>query len=185
MSKLRPLLNAGAFVTVVASEIRDELNIPDVFPIKREFILSDLDNQGFVVSADPGDVNRVVALAAEERRVFVNAVDELASASAYLGCVATPRSPSLLGAACPPSPVSCAKRSATCGPTISRARRADFSLRTGRASNTSGAMSPCKTVGPVGPVGPIGPGAPSESVRGFPPATVKNELRTDEREKSS
>lgn|GEM_PF-5367866 len=87
MSKLRPLLNAGAFVTVVASEIRDELNIPGVFPIKREFILSDLDNQGFVVSADPGDVNRVVALAAEERRVFVNAVDELASASAYSGCV--------------------------------------------------------------------------------------------------
>jgi len=42
LSKLRPLLNAGAFVTVVASEIRDELNIPGVFPIKREFILSDL-----------------------------------------------------------------------------------------------------------------------------------------------
>ena len=42
---------------------------------------------GCVVAAATPEVNREVAAAAEERRVFVNAVDDPASASAYLGGV--------------------------------------------------------------------------------------------------
>ncbi|MBL8954776.1 MAG: uroporphyrinogen-III C-methyltransferase, partial [Myxococcaceae bacterium] len=41
----------------------------------------------FVVAAAHAEVNRAVAAAAEERRVFVNAVDDVQSASAYLGGV--------------------------------------------------------------------------------------------------
>ena len=39
----------------------------------------------FVVAAAPPDVNREVAAAAAARRLFVNAVDDPASASVYLG----------------------------------------------------------------------------------------------------
>ena len=41
----------------------------------------------FVVAAATPEVNRQVADAAESRHVFVNAVDDMASASAYLGGV--------------------------------------------------------------------------------------------------
>ena len=50
-------------------------------------VVSDLDDAWFVVAAATPEVNRQVADAAESRRVFVNAVDDLASASAYLGGV--------------------------------------------------------------------------------------------------
>ena len=51
------------------------------------FVAADLDDAWFVVAAATPEVNRQVADAAESRRVFVNAVDDLASASAYLGGV--------------------------------------------------------------------------------------------------
>ena len=86
-SKLTALLEAGGRVTVVAPQIRPELARPGVSLVRREFVSEDLDGQWFVVAAAPGPVNRAVAAAAESRRVFVNAVDDVASASAYLGGV--------------------------------------------------------------------------------------------------
>jgi siroheme synthase-like protein len=41
----------------------------------------------FVVAAAPPDVNRAVSAAAHPRGLFVNAVDDMESASAYLGGV--------------------------------------------------------------------------------------------------
>jgi uroporphyrin-III C-methyltransferase/precorrin-2 dehydrogenase/sirohydrochlorin ferrochelatase len=53
----------------------------------REFQPSDLDGAWFVVAAAPPEVNRRVAEEAERRQVFVNAVDDPANASVYLGGV--------------------------------------------------------------------------------------------------
>jgi siroheme synthase-like protein len=85
--KLSALLAAGARVTVVAPEIRAGLDQPGVRLVKRAFTASDLDGKWFVIAAAPAAVNREVAGAAEERRVFVNAADDRASASAFLGGV--------------------------------------------------------------------------------------------------
>jgi len=85
--KLRSLLDAGANVTLVAPQIREELELPGVILIRRPFEARDLDGQWFAIAAAPGAVNREVAQAAEERRIFVNAVDDLSSASAYLSGV--------------------------------------------------------------------------------------------------
>jgi uroporphyrin-III C-methyltransferase / precorrin-2 dehydrogenase / sirohydrochlorin ferrochelatase len=84
-SKLRGLVDAGAHVTLVAPFVRPEAAQPGVEVVRREFRPSDLDGQWLAVAAAPPQVNREVAAAAEERRVFVNAVDDAASASAYLG----------------------------------------------------------------------------------------------------
>jgi uroporphyrin-III C-methyltransferase / precorrin-2 dehydrogenase / sirohydrochlorin ferrochelatase len=54
---------------------------------QREFVPDDLEGKWFVVAAATGAVNRAVARAAEGRGVFVNAVDDVDSASAYLGGV--------------------------------------------------------------------------------------------------
>lgn len=86
-SKLDGLLRVGARVTVVAPEIRAEIERPDVTLRRRGFEASDLDGAWFAVAAAPPAVNRRVASAAEERRVFVNAVDDPPSASAYAGGV--------------------------------------------------------------------------------------------------
>ena len=85
--KIRGLVEAGAVVTVVAPEIRGELMRPGVRLLRRRFQPEDLDGCWFVVSAAPAAVNRLVADAARERRIFVNAVDDVDSASAYLGGV--------------------------------------------------------------------------------------------------
>ena len=85
--KLDGLLEAGAQVTVVAPEIRDELMRPGVRFAPRVFQASDLDGKWFAVAAAPPEVNRQVADAAEVRGIFVNAVDDTDSASAYLGGV--------------------------------------------------------------------------------------------------
>ena len=85
--KLGGLLEAGAQVTVVAPEIRDELLRPGVRFAPRAFQPSDLDGKWFAVAAAPPEVNRQVADAAEVRGIFVNAVDDTDSASAYLGGV--------------------------------------------------------------------------------------------------
>ena len=92
-SKLQGLLDAGALITVVAPDI-----VPDIEQAalnhaaaitlkKRPFEVSDLDGVWYVVAAATPAVNRAVALAAEERQLFVNAVDDPPNATAYLGGV--------------------------------------------------------------------------------------------------
>jgi uroporphyrin-III C-methyltransferase/precorrin-2 dehydrogenase/sirohydrochlorin ferrochelatase len=85
--KLAGLLADGARVTVVAPEIRPEIHKPGVRIIHRAFDPADLDDVWYVVAAAPPAVNEQVLAAAEKRRVFVNAVDDPAHASAYAGSV--------------------------------------------------------------------------------------------------
>jgi siroheme synthase-like protein len=85
--KLAGLLAAGAQVTVVAADIRPELEQPGVQLVRRAFEDADLDGAWYAVAAATSEVNRQVAAAAERRRVFVNAVDDPAHATAYLGGV--------------------------------------------------------------------------------------------------
>jgi uroporphyrin-III C-methyltransferase/precorrin-2 dehydrogenase/sirohydrochlorin ferrochelatase len=86
-SKLEALLAAGADVTVVAPEVRPEIERAAVTVVRRAFQDTDLDGAWWVVAAAPRDVNRQVVAAAESRRVFVNAVDDPEHATAYLGGV--------------------------------------------------------------------------------------------------
>lgn len=86
-SKLAALVGAGALVHVVAPEVVPEIVALGVPISRRQFVPADLEDAWFVVAAATPEVNRQVADAAETRRVFVNAVDDLASASAYLGGV--------------------------------------------------------------------------------------------------
>ncbi len=90
-SKLAGLLEAGARVTVVAPAIVDAIRARvDAVPVvlvERGFVASDLDGARWVVAAATPEVNRQVAAAAAERGLFVNAVDDVASATAYLGAV--------------------------------------------------------------------------------------------------
>lgn len=83
--KLRPLIEAGADVTVVAPAISDEIRASGVTFRVRPFEAADLDGAWFVVAAATHDVNAQVARAAEMRRIFVNAVDDVENASVYLG----------------------------------------------------------------------------------------------------
>ena len=102
--KLRQLLAAGANVTIVAPEIRDEIaagaraSVPtegarafqasgSVSIRRRAFQPADLDGAWLVVAAATPEANREVAAAAEERHIFVNAVDDPSNASAYLSGV--------------------------------------------------------------------------------------------------
>jgi siroheme synthase-like protein len=86
-SKLAALVGAGAVVRVVSPDVVPAIADHGVEVERREFVPADLDGVWFVVAAATPEVNRQVADAAEARRVFVNAVDDLASASAYLGGV--------------------------------------------------------------------------------------------------
>lgn len=101
-TKLQQLLAAGARVHVIAPELCDEiaamvrsperlaLRIPEKAALEisqRAFVPQDLDGAWLVVAAATPDVNRQVADAAEARRVFVNAVDDPANASAFFGGV--------------------------------------------------------------------------------------------------
>ncbi|HUQ04928.1 MAG TPA: bifunctional precorrin-2 dehydrogenase/sirohydrochlorin ferrochelatase [Kofleriaceae bacterium] len=83
--KLDGLLAAGAHPTVVAPAIVAACRREGVELVEREFVDSDLDGARFVVAAATPEVNRVVAAGASARNLFVNAVDDTASASAYLG----------------------------------------------------------------------------------------------------
>jgi len=85
--KLRALLDAGALVTVVAPAIVDEIVASPVEILRRPFEPNDLNGNFYVVAAAPPDVNRSVALAAEARGLFVNAVDDMENASAYAGAI--------------------------------------------------------------------------------------------------
>ena len=86
-AKIESLLAAGARVTVVAPDIRPDIERMNVEIVRREFREADLDGAWWVVAAAPAEVNRQVSAAAEQRRVFVNAVDDPQHASAYLGGV--------------------------------------------------------------------------------------------------
>ncbi len=83
------LVSAGADVRVVAPDICQDMAALPVTIVQKAFEAADLDGAWFVVAAAPPDVNRVVAEAASSRRVFVNAVDDPAPASAYAGSVVT------------------------------------------------------------------------------------------------
>jgi uroporphyrin-III C-methyltransferase/precorrin-2 dehydrogenase/sirohydrochlorin ferrochelatase len=84
-SKLAALKAAGADVTVVAPDVCPAVDSAGVRVERKPFDESDLDGVWFVVAAATRDVNARVARAAEERRLFVNAVDDPPNASAYLG----------------------------------------------------------------------------------------------------
>jgi len=86
-AKIESLIAAGARVTVVAPNIRSEIEDADVEIVRREFVDADLDGAWWVVAAAPPAVNRRVSEAAERRRIFVNAVDDPQHATAYLGGV--------------------------------------------------------------------------------------------------
>ena len=86
-SKLDALCRAGADITVVAPEIHASIARPGVRIERRPFAPADLDGVWFAVAAATPDVNTHVAREAERRAVFVNAVDDPANASAYLGGV--------------------------------------------------------------------------------------------------
>ena len=86
-SKIGSLLEAGARVTVVAPQMRPEVEAAAVTRVRRAFQPEDLDGCWFAVAAATPEVNLAVSRAAEERHVFVNAVDDLAAASAWLGGV--------------------------------------------------------------------------------------------------
>jgi uroporphyrin-III C-methyltransferase/precorrin-2 dehydrogenase/sirohydrochlorin ferrochelatase len=91
--KLQQLLAAGAAVCVVAPQMVEEIEhvasagATGLTIVRREFMPSDLDGAWLAVAAATPEVNRVVAQAAERRRLFVNAVDDPANASAYLSGV--------------------------------------------------------------------------------------------------
>ena len=84
-AKLEGLLAAGAQVTVVAPEIGPERQRAGVTIEQRPFEPRDVEGAWWVVAAAPPEVNRQVQAAAEVRQVFVNAVDDPAHATAYLG----------------------------------------------------------------------------------------------------
>jgi siroheme synthase-like protein len=85
--KLRALLESGADVTVVAPKVVDAVASAPVTVQLRPFSPSDLDGVAFVVAAAPPSVNREVARAADARGIFVNAVDDVESASAYAAAI--------------------------------------------------------------------------------------------------
>jgi uroporphyrin-III C-methyltransferase/precorrin-2 dehydrogenase/sirohydrochlorin ferrochelatase len=86
-AKLRQLLDAGAEVRVVAPEVVRDIAEAGVAIDRRAFHPRDLRGVWLVVAAAPPEVNRAVARAAEARRVFVNAVDDPANATAFLSGV--------------------------------------------------------------------------------------------------
>jgi siroheme synthase-like protein len=97
--KLNQLLAAGARVRVVAPAITASIraaarkNVENVETIGTVeiaegcFVPADLDGVWLVVAAATPEVNRAVADAAETQRIFVNAVDDPANASAFLSGV--------------------------------------------------------------------------------------------------
>jgi siroheme synthase-like protein len=92
-SKLQGLLDAGALITIVAPDIVADIEQAAVTHgaaitlKKRPFEVGDLDGVWYVVAAATPEVNRAVAQAANERQLFVNAVDDPPNATAYLGGV--------------------------------------------------------------------------------------------------
>ena len=86
-SKLAALQAAGADIVVVAPDVCAEIESSGVAVVRKAFEPSDLEGAWFVVAAAPPEINRSVADEAQRLRVFVNAVDDPANASVYLGGV--------------------------------------------------------------------------------------------------
>jgi uroporphyrin-III C-methyltransferase/precorrin-2 dehydrogenase/sirohydrochlorin ferrochelatase len=89
-AKLAQLVAAGAApadVCVVAPDVVEAIARSGARIERRPFAAADLDGVWLVVAAAPPAVNRAVAEAAAGRQLFVNAVDDPANASAYLGGV--------------------------------------------------------------------------------------------------
>jgi uroporphyrin-III C-methyltransferase / precorrin-2 dehydrogenase / sirohydrochlorin ferrochelatase len=89
-SKLDGLIAAGARVTVIAPEISDAIRARagDLEAIlEQPFRAAHLAGARWVVAAATPEVNRDVAAASAARGLFVNAVDDKAAATAYLGGV--------------------------------------------------------------------------------------------------
>ena len=87
VAKHAALAAAGARITAVAPKIDPRLRQPGTTIVERAFAPADLDGAWFAVAAATNAVNQEVAAAAEERHIFVNAVDDVAAASAYAGGV--------------------------------------------------------------------------------------------------
>lgn len=87
VAKLRQLQAVGADVVVVAPGVHEDIVRSGVSIARRPFEAADLDGVWFVVAAAPPDVNQAVAAAAEEKHLFVNAVDDPPNASAFLSGV--------------------------------------------------------------------------------------------------
>ena len=87
VAKLRQLQAAGANVLVVAPELHEDIVRSGVALARRPFASADIDGAWLVVAAATSEVNREVALAAEERQIFVNAVDDPPNATAFLSGV--------------------------------------------------------------------------------------------------
>jgi len=85
-SKLSGLLAAGARVTVIAPAVVDAIRARATV-VERAFRPSDLDDARWVIAAATPEINRSVTAAATARGLFVNAVDDPAAATAYLGAV--------------------------------------------------------------------------------------------------
>src|SRR4029450_5558242 len=83
--KIEALAAAGARVTVIAPDIRPEIEHADIETVRREFADSDLDGAWWVVAAAPPAVNRRVSEAAERRRIFVHPVEGPQAPPAYSG----------------------------------------------------------------------------------------------------
>lgn len=84
-AKIPALRAAGARITVIAPTIDPGIGRMPVQILRRRFLPADLDGAWFVTAAATPEVNREVRTAAESRHVFVNAVDDPANATAYLG----------------------------------------------------------------------------------------------------
>jgi uroporphyrin-III C-methyltransferase / precorrin-2 dehydrogenase / sirohydrochlorin ferrochelatase len=82
-AKLATLQGTGALVTVVAPEVRPEVEAAAAHVERRAFAAADLDGAWLAIAAAPPEVNRAVAAAAEQRCLFVNAVDDPAPASCF------------------------------------------------------------------------------------------------------
>ena len=86
-AKVMALQAAGAEVTVVAPSVDERIRASAAVVREHPFHPADLDGAWLVVAAATPAVNALVAVEAERRRLFVNAVDDPAHASAYLGGV--------------------------------------------------------------------------------------------------
>jgi uroporphyrin-III C-methyltransferase / precorrin-2 dehydrogenase / sirohydrochlorin ferrochelatase len=86
-AKLRQLQAVEADVLVVAPDVHEDIVRSGVAIAQRPFVPADLDGAWLVVAAATPEVNRAVALAAEARQLFVNAVDDPPNASAFLSGV--------------------------------------------------------------------------------------------------